>query len=154
MSQVIIIGIIGIIGITLGLILISDQELEETDYKILPKKWQVSGPFQIDRSEYALGEKIFIVINGLEINDKGEIIIAKQLNATHYSTWGTIPFDGSKKTEFRSYIELKISKYDKVCSIDDIIGKWIMIFNGTNYPDLDFEITEKIVPGTNIEPIC
>ena len=33
---------------------------DENEYKNLERDWPTSGPFQIDRSEYAIGEKIFI----------------------------------------------------------------------------------------------
>ena len=126
----------------------------ETDYKPLPREWITSGPFQIDRSEYAIGEKIFIRIGGLELDAKGQIAVMKPLNATHYSVYITIPFDEAQKSAFNYYVEPQISKSRGICSVDDIIGKWTLIFRGTNYQNLDFEITEKVVPGTNIEPVC
>ncbi len=126
----------------------------ETDYKPLPREWITSGPFQLDRSEYAIGEKIFVRISGLEFDAKGEVAVLRALNATHSSVYLTIPFDGAEKAGFNYYVEPQISKINELCSIDDIIGKWSMVFRGTNYPSLDFEITERIVPGTNIKPVC
>ena len=153
-SLPIITGGIGILAIILVLILILYQESENMDYKPLPKEWQISGPFQIDRSGYAIGEKIFMVINGLEFNEKGQIVIMRPVNATHQLVWDSIPFDGNTKSEFSFYFEPKISKIERFCSIDDIIGKWSLVFNGTNYPNLDFDIDGRVVPGTNIEPVC
>ncbi len=126
----------------------------ETDYKPLPREWQTSGPFQIDRNEYAIGEKIFIRIGGLEIDAKGQIAVMRPLNATHYSVYITIPFDGSKKEGFNYYVEPQLSKTRGLCSVDDIMGKWSLVFRGTNYPNLNFNITDRIVPGTNIETVC
>ncbi|MFB5609955.1 MAG: hypothetical protein ACE5Q5_07025, partial [Nitrosarchaeum sp.] len=37
----------------------------ENEYSPKPREWLTSGPFQIDRSKYAIGEKIFLVIGGL-----------------------------------------------------------------------------------------
>jgi hypothetical protein len=34
------------------------------------------------------------------------------------------------------------------------MGKWTLAFRGTNYRNLDFEITDKVVPGTEIEIVC
>lgn len=126
----------------------------ENDYKPLPRKWIASGPFQIDRSEYAIGEKIFIRIDGLELDDKGQIVIMRPLNATHYSVYLTVSFDGAKSSALNYYVEPGISKVRDICSVDDMIGEWTLVFRGTNYPNLNFNITEKIVPGTNIETVC
>ena len=126
----------------------------ETDYNPLPREWITSGPFQIDRSEYAIGEKIFIRIGGLEVDAKGQIAVMRPLNVTHYSVYITIPFDGSQKAGFNYYVEPAISKLRGICSIDDMMGKWSLVFRGTNYPNLYFNITEKIVPGTNTETVC
>ena len=126
----------------------------ETDYKPLPREWQTSGPFQIDRSEYAFGEKIFIRIGGLEFNEKGQIAVMRPLNSTHYSVYITIPFDGAKSLGFNYYLEPGLSKIRGVCSIDDIMGKWTLVFRGTNYSNLDFNITERVVPGMNTESVC
>ena len=126
----------------------------ESDFKSLPREWIASGPFQIDRSEYAIGEKIFIRIDGLELDTKGQIALMRPLNVTHYSVYITIPFDGAKKVGFNFYVEPGMSKVRGICSVDDIMGKWSLVFRGTNYPNLYFNITERIVPGTNTETVC
>lgn len=126
----------------------------ENEYSPKPREWITSGPFQIDRSQYAIGEKIFLVIGGLNTNEKGQIAVMRPLNATHYSVYLTIPFDGAAKSEFNYYLNPQISKAREICSVDDITGKWVMVFRGTDYPNLNFEITDEVVPGTNIEPVC
>ena len=128
----------------------------ENKYSPKEREWQTSGPFQIDRKQYAIGEKIFLIIGGLNINEKGEIAVMRPLNATHYSTYLTIPFDGTVKPEFNYYLAPKISQFRKICSVDNIIGKWVVVFRGTDYPNLYFEITKEngFVPGTDIKPVC
>lgn len=126
----------------------------ENEYSPKEREWLTSGPFQIDRSQYAIGEKIFLIIGGLNVNEKGQIAFMRPLNDTHYSVYLTIPFDGATKSAFNYYIEPQISKAREICSVDDIIGKWAVVFRGTDYPNLNFEITKEIVPGTNIEPVC
>ncbi len=126
----------------------------DSDYKPLPREWITSGPFQIDRSEYAIGENIFIRIGELEFNEKGQIAVMRPLNTTHYSVYFTIPFDGAEKSISNTYFTPQISKFRGICSIDDMIGKWSLVFRGTNYPNLDFKITERILPGTNTESVC
>ena len=128
----------------------------ENKYSPKEREWQTSGPFQIDRKEYAIGEKIFIVIGGLGASEKGQIAVMRTLNATHYSVYLSIPFDGATKPEFNYYLEPKISQFRKICSVDNIIGKWVVVFRGTDYPNLYFEITKEngFVPGTDIKPVC
>jgi hypothetical protein len=126
----------------------------ENEYVPSSREWITSGPFQIDRSEYAIGEKIFIRIGGLQFEEIGQIAVMRPLNATHYSVYLTIPFDGAKKAGFNYYIEPQLSKTRGLCSIDNIMGEWTLVFRGTNYPNLYFDITEKVVPGTNIETVC
>ncbi len=127
---------------------------DENTYEILPREWQTSGPFQIDRSEYAIGEKIFIRIEGLDFQEKGQIAVMRPLNDTHYSVYLRIPFDETKKSGFNTYLEPQLSKKRGLCSVDDIIGRWSLVFRGTDYPNLYFEITDRIVPGTNVETVC
>ncbi len=126
----------------------------ENEYSPKEREWITSGPFQIDRSKYAIGEKIFLVIGGLNVNEKGQVAVMRPLNDTHYSVYLTIPFDGAAKPEFNYYIEPKISGVRGICSVDDITGKWAMVFRGTDYPNLNFEITKEVVPGTDIESVC
>ncbi|MCJ8305466.1 MAG: hypothetical protein HRU07_00260 [Nitrosopumilus sp.] len=123
-------------------------------YKPLEREWITSGAFQIDRSEYAIGENVFIRIGGLSTDEKGQIAIMRPLNVTHYKVYFTIPFDGTDKESANTYFTPQISKLKGICSIDDLIGKWTLVFRGTNYSNINFEITERIVPGTNIETVC
>jgi len=126
----------------------------ENEYIPQEREWQTSGPFQIDRTEYAIGEKIFIRIGGLETDEKGQIAVMRPLNSTHYTVYMTIPFDEKEKSAFNYYLEPQISKNRNICDTDDITGKWVLVFRGTNYPNLEFEITEKVIPGTDIEIVC
>ena len=59
----------------------------ENPYKPAPKEWINSGPFFIDRSEYVLGEKIFINIDAVDENTKGTMIFSKPYNNTHYKNY-------------------------------------------------------------------
>jgi hypothetical protein len=126
----------------------------ENEYSPKEREWITSGPFQIDRSQYAIGEKIFIIIGGLDVKEKGQIAVMRPLNDTHYSVYLTIPFDGTQKPAFNYYLDPQISKTREICSVDDLIGKWAVVFRGTEYSNLYFEITKDVVPGTNVEPVC
>ena len=123
-------------------------------YEPLPREWQASGPFQIDRSQYSLGEKIFMRIGGLQFQEKGQVAVMRPLNDTHYSVYLTVPFDGAKKEQFNYYLDPQLSKARGLCSVDDVLGKWALVFRGTDYPNLNFEIINKTVPGTDWDPVC
>jgi len=128
----------------------------ENEYNPKPREWITSGPFQIDRSKYVVGEKIFLVIGGLEQQEKGQVAFLRPLNDTHYKVYQTIPFDGAKKNAFNYYIQPQLSKVAGICSIDDIVGQWTVVFRGTDYANLKFEITEQVLPGDedNYQPVC
>ena len=128
----------------------------ENEYTAKPREWITSGPFQIDRTEYILGEKIFIIIGGLQETEKGQIVFYRPANSTHYTVYTSIPFDGSSKPAFNYYIEPDLSKPSEICTIDDLVGDWKVVFRGTNYPDLEFRVTEEILPGDeeHYEPVC
>ena len=120
----------------------------------MPREWQTSGPFQVDRTQYALGEKIFIRIGGLQFQDIGQIAVMKPLNDTHKEVYLTIPFDGAKKDAFNYYLDPQLSAVRGYCSVDEFLGEWTIVFRGTNYSNLNFEIVNKTVPGTDWEPVC
>ena len=130
------------------------KNADENEYEVLPREWQTSGPFQIDRNQYAIGEKIFLKIDGLPFTDKGQVAVMRPLNDTHYSVYLTIPFDGVDKDAFNYYLEPQLTKTRGLCSVDDVLGKWALVFRGTNYANLNFEIINKTLPGTNWEPVC
>ena len=57
----------------------------------------------------------------------------------------------------KAYIQLIImepqltSKSRGLCTVDDISGKMVtLVFRGTNYSNLNFDITDRAVPGVNI----
>jgi hypothetical protein len=44
----------------------------------------------------------------------------------------------------------------KICTVDDLIGEWTVVFRGTDYPNLKFKIINEILPGDeeSYVPIC
>ena len=119
----------------------------ENEYSPKEREWLTSGPFQIDRSEYVLGEKIFLRIGGLGLDEKGQVAFLRPLNSTHYSVYWTIPFDGADKPAFNYYLQPQLSKINKYCTADDFIGDWRVVFRGTDYPNLKFKIIDQVLPG-------
>ena len=136
---------------------IDKLENEKSEKPFVPKEreWIASGPFKIDRSEYLLGEKIFVNIEALFVNEKGKIVFLRPINNTHYSPYHTMPFDGSDQRN-NYYLTPDLSIPQGICNIDGLIGKWKVVFQGTHYLDLEFKVIEKIMPGNEkrYEPKC
>jgi hypothetical protein len=96
------------------------------------------------------------VIGDLEYQEKGQAAFLRPLNDTHYSVYQTVPFDGAKKNAFNYYIQPQLSKTRGLCTMDDIVGVWTVVFRGTDYKNLKFEITDEILPGdeNSYQPVC
>ena len=107
-------------------------------------KWISSGPFAIDRAEYLLGHKIFLIAQGVNPNDKGSIKLVKMNEYENMvkeraenqgigKVIKTFSFDGQKSTEFNIYFSPNLSIISDICSVEDIVGNYEIIFEGTNY---------------------
>jgi len=130
---------------------------DSSDNPHIPKEreWIVSGPFKIDRSEYLLGEKIFVNIDALNINEKGKVVFLRPVNSTHYSPYHIMPFDVTEQRN-NYYFTPDLSITRGICSADELIGNWKVVFQGTKHLDLKFKVAEEILPGNEkrYEPIC
>jgi len=133
-----------------------EKKADENYYEPPPREWQTSGPFQIDRFKYLIGEKIFLVIGDLGLDEKGQIAFLRPMNITHVAVWQTIPFDGMKKSAFNFYTQPSLTEALQICTVDDLIGDWTVVFRGTDYPNLKFKIINKILPGDeeSYVPVC
>ncbi len=122
-----------------------------------PRVWQTSGPFQIDREYYVLGELVLMRIGNLETNEKGQIVFLQPSNGTHQTVYITIPFDGSQKITFNQYFKPALAMNRGICTKADLLGNWTVVFQGTDYNNLKFEIVDKYIPGEEKnyeEPVC
>ena len=152
---VIIIGMV-IIGMVIGgaIEYNSEQEIIETEIKEEP--WNTSGPFSIDKIEYNLGAKIFIIVSDLKEEEMGRMIFARSLNNTSWKNYITMNFDGSAKPQFNLYFEPKLSKQNGICSTSDLLGPWVVKFIGTEYSDINFKIMNQTSSWDTrtFEPVC
>ncbi len=139
--------------VVIGVMVVID--LEESKPEIIDTT-QSSGPFQINKSVYKLGEKVFLTVDGLQQGEKGKAIFLRPLNATHMTAYSTIPFDGELKTEFNQYVEPKLLQSMETCSVEDIVGEWEVLFKGTNYESLKFQMSKETISGEKdrFQPIC
>ena len=151
-----IISIIIIIIIIIAGALIIFTSNEETSKNDIPDEWIKSGPFEIDKAQYNVGEKIFLSTNELRPEDKGKVQFLRPINDTHHRSYIQIPFDGMAKQNFNYYFEPRFHQFKGLCSIDDIAGNWIVKFIGTQYEDINFEIFAQSSSWDErtFEPIC
>ena len=118
----------------------------EQPYYPKEREWISSGPFKIDRSEYYLGEKIFINIEQIDKNTKGKIVFWKIINSTSSYIYAEFPFDGSKP-QSNFYFTPDLQELNGICHVDQLIGDWTVQFVGTQHSNLEFKIISKLMPG-------
>ena len=133
------------------------KENSESENPYYPKEreWIQSGPFLLDRSEYRLGEKIFINLDNMNINTKGKMIFSKIINNTHNYEYKKLDFDGSK-SQSNFYLGLTLNSARGLCNAEKLVGNWEVIFEGTDYKSIKFKVLEEILPGSeeNYQPVC
>ena len=131
------------------------NDISNQPYIPSEREWFQSGPFQIDRSEYVLGEKVFINVNDLPKNVKGKMVFSKIINNTHSYEYKKINFDSSNPQK-NFYIGFTLNPVRGLCTADMLIGDWEVIFEGTPVKSLKFKVIDKIIPGMeNLhDPVC
>jgi hypothetical protein len=152
----VIIPIIVIVIIAGAIALISEQETT-----VEKEPWvNESGPFSIEKHQYNLGEKIFIDVNNIPKNVKGEAIFFRPTttpNLENIKEFEGVPedfikskvkylgiqFDGSMKDNFNRYFEPKFNEWKGICSANDLVGEWVIVFTGTDYEPMYFEIINQ-----------
>ena len=117
------------------------------------KDWYRSGPFAINKSEYKIGENVFMIAQNLTPSDSGKAVFVLPNGTTKYIV---IPFDGTQKSGFNQYFKPSISKARHICNTDDLVGEWTIVFQGTDYQPLKFTILNETVPSEigNFQRVC
>ena len=155
----IIVGIV-IVGIVIGGTIEFNAEKEREG-----APWREgSGPFQIEKYEYYLGEKIFLNAVNIPADASGEIIffrpapdgvnkipkeyegISGELISAKVK-YMAIEFNGENKQNFNRFFEPRFNEWKGICSIDDLAGEWVMTFSGTQYEPIHFTILNYTMPG-------
>ena len=111
-----------------------------------------SGPLTIIQYEHKVWENVFMIISGLEKNDKGNI----KIFMPDGRLWKTIPYDGSLKESANIYFKPDTNLSRGICSQEEIVGIWTVKFDGNVYPSLIFEIINEHLSGPDfyLEKIC
>lgn len=107
------------------------------------KTWNTSGPFHINKFEYIMGENVFISAEGLKYDEVGNMVFLMPNNTKKYIV---IPFNGTQKPDFNQYFKPSLSKSRNICSIDDLVGQWTIILQGTSYDPIKFTMKNETLP--------
>ena len=131
------------------------NEQSENPYYPKEREWNSSGPFKLDRSEYLLGERLFVNLENTDQNTKGVMLFNKIINDTHSYTYKKIKFDGSKPQN-NFYIGINLNIARGLCNVDQLIGNWELIFEGTNYESIKFKVLDQYMLGSErlYTPVC
>ena len=114
------------------------------------------GNFQIDKKQYNIGEKIFLDMDYIQSEDRGTILFLRPINDTHRTADITIPFNGERKDSFSYYYEPRLDESKGICSMEDLVGKWSIVFFETKYRNIEFEIKNQTSDWDErtFEPVC
>ena len=145
-----------IIGTAIFLVSYQDQDNNRVGIETKNEQMKNSGDFRIDKSQYNIGEKIFLDMNYIDSKDKGAIVFLRPINDTHRVTYLAIPFNGAEKDSFSYFLEPQLNEDKGVCSIEDLVGVWSIVFYETTYSNITFEIKNQISDWDNrtFEPVC
>ncbi len=105
-----------------------------------------SGPLTITQYEHKITANIFFIIDGLDINEKGNI----KIFMPDGRLWKTIPYDGSEKQSFNVYFKPDVSKPRQICEQEELVGLWAVLFDNNAYPPLVFEIINEHLDGPDV----
>ena len=111
----------------------------------------ISGPFTINKEQYRLGDLVFIVVTGLKPTDAGKMIIHDSKGGIFSQT----PFNGTLKSDWNYVFKPTTVGIEKLCTPQDLVGNWTIVFQGTSYKPIPFQIINQWVQGAqaDIKPI-
>jgi hypothetical protein len=162
MAILIIIGITAVVGISILLAgMITDKPIDENTLNETTPEFEItpegrahpdavsSGPLTITQYQHKLSENVFIVVSGLEPNEKGNI----RIFMPDGRLYKTIQYDGSVKDGFNSYFKPDTSKARGICEQEEIVGIWKVLFDNNVYSPLSFEILNEHLSGPDVRLI-
>ncbi len=106
-------------------------------------RWVTSGPFAITNSTYRLGDNIFMVVTGLKPTDVGTMLIYDPKGGV----FSHVPFNGTMKSDFNYFFKPVTLRSEKLCTAQDLVGNWTIVFQGTSYKPLHFQVVNEWVAG-------
>ena len=106
-----------------------------------------SGPFTIDKQNYRLGDNVFMVVTGLKPTDAGKMIVYDPKGGT----FTQVPFNGTMKSDWNYMFKPDTERIEKLCTPQDLVGNWTIVFQGTSYKSIPFQVINKWVNGSQAE---
>ena len=112
----------------------------------------VSGPFTIKSNRLLIDENVFLIVDGLKIDDIGEIVFITPNNKISV----ILPVDGKEKNSFSKHFTPDLSRSSNICTVEELIGEWTIKFRGMDYEPIKFEIINEYLPDSEryYEPVC
>lgn len=102
---------------------------------------KTSGPFSIKDNELLIHQNLFLIVNELEPKDKGNVVFISPKNKIYME----LPFDGAVKSSWSKHFVPDFSRSAGICDLDDLVGEWKVVFQGTEYEPIEFTILEEQV---------
>ena len=65
-------------------------------------------------------------------------------------------YDGSLETDFNFYFTPDTVKHREICTPEELVGKWKVVFEDGTYPPAYFEMTSEYLPGSekHLDVVC
>ncbi len=104
--------------------------------------WNTAGAFGINKDTYRLGEDVFFA---------GTLTPGQQAIIRVASPEGKIflerAYDGSEREVAKFYFRPDTSAIKGLYEKDQLVGQWMIWFEGINNDEIYFEVTDEFVPG-------
>ena len=142
------------VGIVIILIVFFSNLGTEFDDVFIKKQHEViwSGPVGVTKYQHRLGDNVFLVIRNLQPNEKDTLHIYTPKGVEYK----TVFYDGAFKSNFNQYFYPDTNAFLNICTPEDLIGIWKIVFEEGSYDTLEFEMTNKWVDGAeaSITVVC
>ena len=145
---VIAIGIVSAYSINL----VNEDILNDDNTENKQHDYVWSGPLGVTQYEHRLGDDIFMVMRGLQPNEKGAVEIFTPRGVL----FNSFEYDGSQKSNFNLFFYPDTSKFIKICTPEELVGIWKAVFANDAYPTLEFKMTDEYLQGAeaSITTVC
>jgi len=150
-----IIIVVAVIALIIGVISIVTSEFSSISpiNLVIPKSSDhgfpeaiFSGPLTLTKPQYKISENIFIIIDGLKEDEKGNI----RFFVPDGRLYRTIAYDGAIKSSVNQYFRPDTSYLTQFCVQEEFVGEWTVTFDNNAYPPLKFEIINEHIGGSDL----
>jgi len=138
-----IIAVAAIIVAVAGIYYYNQQKMSEENNT----QWITSGPFAITKEKYRLGDNVFMIVQGLKPNDVGKMAVFDPKGGV----FTQVSFNGTMKSDFNYFFKPNTEKIEKLCTPQDLVGNWTIVFQGTSYRPIPFQVINEWVQGSQAE---